>query len=850
MELVARVRREKAMPFGPGTALSLGVPVWTPSVAQDDSFLVANAAPDLELEIGHVLFVDIVGYSRLLLEEQRESTQTLTEVIRGTEAFQAAEKAGKLTRLPTGDGMALVFTSSPEAPVRCAVEASKALRYERDFTVRMGIHSGPVSATTDVNDRSNVAGAGLNLAQRVMDCGDSGHILLSKRVAEDLALYRHWQSALHNLGECEVKHGDVVSIANLYTAEVGNPNVPVKLQEVRSAGLTKVRLRRGWALLFGGIAAAIGLLGLKTFLDRNQLETAAPAMVTRAQAFAHVPAKSIAVLPFESLSANQETAFFAEGVQDEILTNLGKVADIKVISRTSVMQDSAMPRRNLREIAQELGVAHILEGSVQQSAGRIRINAQLIDARSDAHVWAQSYDRELADVFAIETEIAKAIAEQLQLIMSDRERTAIGHAQTTDLVADKLYRQAWQLAQQGSNPDANESLLQAVSLLEEALARDPQFLRANALLYTAHIDLYWQGFDHTAARLQLARRAIEEAEKRHPDAGEVHLIKGDYIYKAFRDYDGARTELDRARATLPNDSLAFGYAAAIDRRQGRWTESLRNWQRAVELDPRNFRYLVETAFTDQAMRRFSDATQMYERALLVKPQDHFVRNQLAQVSFLERADLEPWRTELSKILNEDPKAATDVANGLFNCSLAGRSAGGVTRALQAIRPAGLRGTYDNSLWSREWFVGLAAHTFGDEEAAKEAFAVARLIEEKALRDQPDYAPAWSRLGLIDAGLGRKAEAISEGQRACALLPITKDAVDGPSYVVNLAMIYALVGEKDLALEQLAISAQTTGGISYGELKLYPQWDSLRDDPRFQKVVASLAPPASPSPALP
>ncbi len=813
-----------------------------------DDPLVASAEADLQLEIGHVLFVDIVGYSRFLINEQHESLQKLNRIIRNTEAFRIAEEADKLTRLPTGDGMALVFTSSPEAPVRCAVEVSKALRDEPKLAVRIGIHSGPVSATTDVNDRSNVAGAGINIAQRVMDCGDGGHILLSKRVAEDLALYRHWLPALHDLGECEIKHGNVLSIVNFYTPEVGNRQVPEKMKR-GGADRTRGVYRRGIFFAAAGLVAVVIALAFRNSSDQKLPEPAAPMMASGAKTPAHVPAKSIAVLPFESLSANQETAFFAEGIQDEILTNLAKVADLKVISRTSVMQYKATPRPNLRDIAQQLRVANVLEGSVQRSGDRIRVNAQLIDARSDRHLWAQSYDRELADVFAIQTEIAKAIADQLRLQMSDREKAAIAQADTTDLVADKLFRQASQLAEVGSNPDAKESLLQAVSLIEEALARDPGFLRAYSLLFSVHIDLYWQGFDHTAARLELARATVDRAAKLHPDAGEVHLMKADYAYKASRDYDRARAELDLARVTLPNNELVYIYTAAIDRRQGRWMESLRNAEHAIELDPRDFRNLVEAAFTQQLMRHFSEAAAMYQRALSVKPHDQFARTQLAQISFLESANLDRWHAELSSILSEDPKAATDVANGLFDCSLAARSLGGVTRALEAIRPEGLRDTYNNSLWARDWFVGLAAHIFGDESRAREAFAVARLIEEKNLRDQPDYAPAWSRLGLIDAGLGRKEEAIREGRRACELVPVTKDSVDGPCYITNLAMIYEWVGEKDLAIEQLAIAAQIPAGITYGELKLYPQWDSLRDDPRFQKILASLAPPSiAPQPA--
>jgi tetratricopeptide (TPR) repeat protein len=318
-------------------------------------------------------------------------------------------------------------------------------------------------------------------------------------------------------------------------------------------------------------------------------------------------------------------------------------------------------------------------------------------------------------------------------------------------------------------------------------------------------------------------------------------MQANYAYKAFRDYDRARAELELARKTLPNAAIVYVLTASIDRRQGRWSESAQNWERSVSLDPRNFRNLVETAFTYQALRRFNESAHTFERALSVIPRDHFARAQLAQILFFEYADVQSWGTKLSAMINEDPQAATDLANGLFYCALAGRDSALATRALQSIRAEGLPDTYNNSLWARDWFVGLAARTFGDEAKAQSAFSAARAIEAKIVHDQPDYAPAWSRLGLIDAGLGRKEDAIREGRRACELLPVNKDAMDGPSYITNLAMIYAWTGEKDSALEQLAISAKIPAGVTYGELKLYPQWDSLRGDPRFEKLVATLAP---------
>jgi TolB-like protein/class 3 adenylate cyclase len=803
----------------------------------------ADLEPDLQLEIAHVLFLDIVGYSKLLINEQHESMAELNQAVRNTDAFRVAEAAEKLIRLPTGDGMALAFTSTPDAPVRCALQASTALRNHPGLEVRMGVHSGPVSGTTDVNDRSNVAGAGINVAQRVMDCGDAGHILLSKRVAEDLAQYRHWQPYLHDLGECEVKHGEVISLVNLYNDEVGNPQLPEKLKctpHVRhgdDTGHYIVRDRRRMGL----IAVLVLLAATGIGICFQQVASKSPDIPATLNVAVPIPEKSIAVLPFENLSANQETAFFADGVQDEILTNLAKVADLKVISRTSVMQYKTVRARNLREIGRQLGVAHVLEGSVQRAASRIRVNAQLIDARTDAHLWAQTYDRDLADVFAIQSEIAQTIADQLQARMSPREKAAIAQPPTTDPVAQRLYAQALQLSELASNPDGKEALLQAITLLDEALARDRHFLSAYGLLSAAHIDLYWGGFDHTAARLELARTAIEQATAINPDAGEVHAMHANYAYKAFRDYDRARSELELARKTLPNDAVVYALIASIDRRQGHWVESAKNWERSVSLDPRNFRFVVETAFTYQALRRFAESAHTFERALSVIPTDHFARAQLAQIPFFEYADVRSWGTKLSAIINEDPKAATEIGNDLVNCALAERDSALATRALQSIRSEGLPDSYNNSVWTRDWFVGLAARTFEDEAKAHAAFAAARAIEEKIVHDQPDYAQAWSRLGLIDAGLGRKEDAIREGRRACELLPVTKDAMDGPSYITNLALIYAWTGEKDLALEQLAISAKIPAGVTYGELKLYPQWDSLRGDPRFEKLVTTLAP---------
>jgi adenylate cyclase len=374
----------------------------------------AEVKKEIELEIAHVLFLDIVGYSKLSVNEQHGRVDELNGIVRLSEQFQKAEAANRILKIPTGDGMALVFYKSPEEPAQCAFEISRALKDNQRLQVRMGIHSGPVSGVVDVNERTNVAGAGINLAQRVMDCGDAGHILLSHHVAEDLAEYEEWRPFLHDIGTFEVKHGARVSVTNLYSDEVGNPNLPSKLQAVNQA-LRKHRSHVRWA------AVAIGLLLLAAlavavlfFLRKGPARSLATAVE-----------KSIAVLPFENLSSDKENAFFTDGVQDEILTDLSKIAALKVISRTSVMQYKSGAPRNLREIGQQLGVAHVVEGSVQRAANKVRVNAQLIDARNDAHLWAQTYDRDLADVFAIQSEIAKAIADQLQAKLSPNEKKAI-----------------------------------------------------------------------------------------------------------------------------------------------------------------------------------------------------------------------------------------------------------------------------------------------------------------------------------------------------------------------------------------------------------------------------------------
>jgi TolB-like protein/class 3 adenylate cyclase/cytochrome c-type biogenesis protein CcmH/NrfG len=807
----------------------------------------AEPTPDLQLEIAHLLFIDVVGYSKLLVNEQIDVLQKLNQVVRATERFRVAEASDKLIRVPTGDGMALLFFRSPEEPVRCALEISRALQGQSQIQVRMGVHSGPVNRVPDVNDKTNVAGSGINVAQRVLDCGDAGHILLSAHIAEDLAQYQHWQRYLHDLGECEVKHGRRLHLFNLYKDSVGNPQVPEKLKgrkRWRQEGVAGRPISApGWpklaltvALVVATIAVGISsLIFLYRPSPRKIISTAAEPTGSVA---VPIPEKSVAVLPFENLSDEKQNAYFADGIQDEILTDLAKVADLKVISRTSVMQYKNAVSRNLREIAQQLGVAHVLEGSVQRTGNRVRVTAQLIDARTDTHLWADRYDRDLADVFAIQSEIAKTIADQLQAKISPSEKAAIEKAPTTDLVAYDLYLRAEALFADTSDPiHAREKLPQAAQLLDEAVARDPGFLLAWCLLSRVHGVTYFRGHDHTHARLDQANAAVQTALRLQPDAGEAHLALADYYYNGFRDYERARSELVIAKRTLPNNVDVFRYAGFIDRRQGRWDEATRNLERAIELDPRNFFILQQLALNYLAQRRYADEVQTYDRALAIVPGDPSSRILRALVALNWRADVKPFQTTLAALVAENPRVAPDVDGPLY--ALCERSATAANRTLTNYPREGVVNNgvnYPHAYWE-----GVVARCQGDPAKAQTAFTAARSEVEKTVEKQPDFAAALSLLGLIDAGLERKQEALKEGQRACELLPISKDAIDGASLAINLAQIYTWTGEKDRAIEQIAAIERVPNTLSYGLLKLHPYWDPLRGDPHFEKIVASLAP---------
>jgi serine/threonine protein kinase/TolB-like protein/Tfp pilus assembly protein PilF len=552
------------------------------------------------------------------------------------------------------------------------------------------------------------------------------------------------------------------------------------------------------------------------------------------------PEKSIAVLPFENLSRDPDNAFLTDGVQDEILTALSRIAGLKVISRTSVIEYKSGITRDLREIGQQLGVAHVLEGSVQRSANRVRVNAQLVDARTDAHLWAQTYDRELADVFAIESDIAKAIANQLRAKLSVSERTAISQPPTTDLTAFLLYNRAKSLVVLTTMSTGEEQKFrQAIDLLNQAVAHDPFFFLAYCQLAYSHDQLYFLGLDHTPARLALAEAAIQEAFRLRPNAGEVHLARAENLFCGHLDYNGALAELDIAGRTLPNDSRIFELTGAIQSRQGKHEEGMRSVERALQLDPRNMYILHHMAVRYNLLRHYAEGAAVLDRCLAIDPNDADTRVARARLDLEWKADPRPLHQFIDAIRTENPGEVPNVADSWFACALAEGDAGSAEAALEALG----KNFFGNDAvkLSRTFGEGLIARMTKDAAKAHAAFTAARADQEKRVQAQPNYGPAVCILGLIDAGLGRKEDALREGRRAIELMPVEKDFTNGVHMIEHFAIIAAWVGEKDVACEQLAIAARLPGYVSYGELKLLPWWDPLRGDPRFEKIVASLAP---------
>jgi len=569
--------------------------------------MFADSSSDVKFEIGHVLFIDIVGYSKLLINEQSEQLETLKAIVRGTEQFKKAEAEDKLLRLPTGDGGALVFRNTSEAPALCAIEISKVLKSHPELKVRMGIHSGPVNEITDLNEQSNIAGAGINIAQRVMDCGDAGHILLSEHVADDLEHYPRWQPFLQSLGECEMKHGARIGIVNLHNNEVGNPKAPRKLQAAQQH-----RVRTRWAAIVTVLLLLCAIV-------------AAVVIVSKKSSTSLVPEKSIAVLPFENLSSDKENAYFAEGVQDEILTRLAKVADLKVISRTSTQHFKSAPE-NLPEIAKQLGVTNILEGSVQKFADQVRVNVQLVNAMTDAHLWAETYDRKLIDIFAVESGIAKSVADALQVKLSGSEKKSITKAPTQNPEAYELYlkgRFFW-------NKRTSVELRKAIEYFNQAIAKDPNYALAYAGLADSYLLLPNYAGASTQETVPPARAALKKALELDDSLAEAHASSGLLDLIEVR-LDRAIIELERAIELKPNYATAHHWLMFSHLALDHFDPAIAEGKRALELDPLSLIINADFAWAYLCARRFDEAERQAHKTLEIDPNFFRVHYYLGEV---------------------------------------------------------------------------------------------------------------------------------------------------------------------------------------------------------------------------
>jgi TolB-like protein/class 3 adenylate cyclase/Tfp pilus assembly protein PilF len=784
---------------------------------------------EIQLEIAHVLFIDIVGYSKLAVNEQRALIERLNDIVRVTDEFQAAETTGRLIKIPTGDGMALVFYHSPEAPVDCALEISRALKNDPELRLRIGVHSGPVSGVIDLNGKANVAGAGINMAQRVMDCGDAGHILVSKRVADDLEHYPHWRPHLHDLGETEVKHGIRLSIVNLYTEELGNAAMPERVKATRVTSAARERaVRRRKVLVVAALLVAAATIGFLMLRHKRPLPTAGSA----------IPEKSIAVLPFENLSEEKANAYFAEGIQDEILTRLSKIADLKVISRTSTQHYKSAPD-NVPEIGKQLGAAHILEGSVQKSGDAVRVNVQLIKAANDSHVWADIFDRKLTDIFSVESEVSKAIADQLRAKLTGREEEVIAAKPTDNPEAYDAYLRALAYTLKSGNTPANT--LGAQKYLSEAVRLDPKFALSWALLsYVDARGYLTQNLQPTVALRDDARQAVETALTLQPKLGEAVLAKGYYYYACLKDYDSAVRYFEKARQFLPNSSRIPEFLAYVTRRRGQWDGSESYFNEAERLDPRNVNLLYQHAISYVIIRRFSEALRKFDQVLDITPDDVDTLVQKAAIAQAE-GDL-PRAAALLAPLHPGADKPTALETQIYQAILQRRPAPIIPRLKEMLaKPDPALGYFNGELG---FWLGWAQEVAGDHAAARESWRQARIELESFLNDQPENQSLMADLALIDMGLGDKTTAMALSERAMGVIPIEKDAVDGPGSIEVLARVATQTGETDRAIaaleKLLSVSYQgPLGGrvpLTPALLRLDPMFDPLRNNPRFQKLA--------------
>jgi TolB-like protein/Tfp pilus assembly protein PilF/class 3 adenylate cyclase len=796
-----------------------------------------GTSPEVKFEIGHVLFIDIVGYSQLLITQQSEQLETLRRIVRATAQFRAAEAEGKLLRLPTGDGGALVFRTTPEAPVLCALEIARELKKHPELRVRMGIHSGPVNAITGLNEQANIAGAGINIAQRVMDCGDAGHILLSKHVAEDLEHYPRWQPYLHDLGECEVKHGERVSVVNLYTDDAGNAALPTRLAPQKRSP-AKGTQSTGFRTLLVAAMILIGL-GVPALIFAPAILKSLRSPISREKAASSsIPDKSIAVLPFENLSDDKNAAYFADGIQDEILTKLASIADLKVISRTSTARYKSKPE-DLKTVSQQLGVANLLEGSVQKAADKVRVNVQLIDARADSHLWAKTYDRDMKDVFAIQSEVAQEIADSLQAKLSPTEASTLATAPTKDTVAYDLFLKGEYEERLADSSLKAESFDQAAAWYRQAIARDPNFALAMARLVQNRIQRHWFIERMSEAQLGEVRSLAEQAVALAPNLAQAHVALGHFYYHGYRKYEEALAEFGRALQLQPNATTALEYAGYVHRRQGKWERCLDELKKALEQNPRDASLAANLAATYTPLRMWKEAERTARHALEIDPHAADAMRTLLESIFSGSGDLNEAQRALATFPVENKISVSsnigDVRDILGDRAYVLLLARNFEGALKVWEPAASNPTDERRRLSARVAISVLAGDFIGAQAEAEK---ARQSLEERLRERPDDILSMPQLTWVYLALKRNDDAIKIARQAAQLLPPEKDVIVGNLLLNGLAEIEARTGgsAEAIAILRRLLTFPAGQAVSIARLKIDPVWDPIRNDPGFQQLL--------------
>ena len=776
---------------------------------------------NLHLEIGHVLFIDIVGYSKLLIEEQKERLNQLTEIVLATKTVREATDE-QLVRLPTGDGMALVFRHSAEEPARCALEIAQALQKHPELPVRMGIHSGPVSEVTDVSGRTNIAGAGVNMAQRVMDCGDAGHILLSQHVADDLEHYLRWQPWFHPLGECRVKHGVRVRVTNLYDEAVGNRALPKKFRTIK---------RRRWQGLIAALLFLAALLAAAQFAFRRSRER-----------ITSIPETSVAVLPFENLSEDKGNAYFAAGIQDEILTRLSGLRDLKVISRSSTEHYQSRPP-NLKIVGQELGVANILEGSVQKIANAVHINVQLIKASTDSHLWAQSYDRTLENVFGVQGEVAQMVARSLEVALAPKQIEKLNALPTQNPQAyDSYLRGDYALNQAWKDPGDYQSAFEpAVENFQKAIAADPNFALAFARLADAQLTKYYfghldGGMAYNRDLLDSAKQNIDRALQLEPDLAEAHVVFGRWHRSAEKNDAAALAEYEKALKENPRLSETFLNSAFVFRDRGDYDKAIDLLKKALEFDPRNFHILRNLAVIYTEKRNYKEAYEIDSRIVAMDPADEVDAGNFSIDLIEVTGDVQAALRVLDDVSAHLPagQARSESINSLkLTYLMWGRDFATAKKFADSLPPGIWRPE-----WERPMDVGDIEDHLGQKEEAHASFQEAQVLLKAAIAQDPKESDAHADLALVDAKLGLKEEALREAHTVIDLNPKAE------SPLLNLASVDAAVGRTDEAIDLLEKIFATSGTgelISPRRLKLESGWEPLWGNPRFEKLAAGNIP---------